>query len=339
MDTDLSLEERLIHSSLNQSDYYWNSYAHFGIHEEMLKDKVRTCAYRDSILNNKHLFKGKVVLDVGCGTGILSLFCAKAGAERVYAVEFSDIIAQARQIAIDNGFEDKIVFIKQKMEEVELPEKVDIIISEWMGYFLLYESMLGSVINARNKFLKPGGIILPDKANIYVALIEDHEYKSQKLHFWDQVYGYDFSCIKALAFREPIVDSVDAEALISESACIYSLDLLTCEVSDLDFSTNWEVKITLNDYAHALIGWFDVEFSACHKPIRFSTAPYSAYTHWKQTVFYLAQDIRVNKGDSFYGTLSCKPSEKNPRELDIEIRYLFEGKFDSLNLTQNYQIK
>lgn len=65
---------------------YFDSYAHWGIHEEMLKDDVRTLSYRNSIYQNKHLFRDKVVLDVGCGTGILSMFCAKAGAKHVYGV-------------------------------------------------------------------------------------------------------------------------------------------------------------------------------------------------------------------------------------------------------------
>lgn len=65
-------------------DGYFSSYSHFGIHEEMLKDKVRTCSYRDAILKNPALFKDKIVLDVGCGTGILSLFAAQAGAKHVY---------------------------------------------------------------------------------------------------------------------------------------------------------------------------------------------------------------------------------------------------------------
>lgn len=67
-------------------DYYFDSYSHFGIHEEMLKDEVRTLSYRDSIMHNKPLFKDKVVLDVGCGTGILSMFAAKAGAKMVIGV-------------------------------------------------------------------------------------------------------------------------------------------------------------------------------------------------------------------------------------------------------------
>jgi SAM-dependent methyltransferase len=69
------------------ADYYFDSYSHFGIHEEMLKDTVRTRTYMDSIVRNQHLFKDKVVLDVGCGTGILCMFAAKAGAKKVIGVE------------------------------------------------------------------------------------------------------------------------------------------------------------------------------------------------------------------------------------------------------------
>ena len=79
-------------------DYYFDSYSRFGIHEEMLKDEVRTVTYRNAILHNKHLFKGKVVLDVGCGTGILSMFAAKAGAAKVIGVDMSSIVEYARTI-------------------------------------------------------------------------------------------------------------------------------------------------------------------------------------------------------------------------------------------------
>ena len=121
------------HASITSSDYYFDSYAHFGIHEEMLKDEIRTKSYMYAIERNAHLFKDKIVLDVGCGTGILSMFAARAGAKMVYAIECSSIADQCRTIVKDNGFEDKITVIKGKMEEVELPvAQVDIIVSEWM---------------------------------------------------------------------------------------------------------------------------------------------------------------------------------------------------------------
>eukprot|EP01084_Bolivina_argentea_P219933 372854_1 len=98
--------------SLTSSDCYFDSYSHFGIHEEMLKDEVRTGTYMNSIIRNKHLFKDKVVLDVGCGTGILCMFAAKAGAKKVYGVEMAGIAKQAREIVKKNGFEDVIEIIQ-----------------------------------------------------------------------------------------------------------------------------------------------------------------------------------------------------------------------------------
>ena len=89
----------------------------------MLKDSVRTRTYMRSILNNPHLFEGKAVLDVGCGTGILSMFAAKAGARAVYAVDMSAIAEQAKQIVADNGFSSVITVMRGKMEDLELPEK------------------------------------------------------------------------------------------------------------------------------------------------------------------------------------------------------------------------
>jgi len=94
---------------------------------------ARSDAYRDAILDNKHLFENKVVLDVGCGTSILSMFCADAGARTVFAVDASDMADYARQIVEQNKLGHIIQVIKGKMEEVELPENVDIIVSEWMG--------------------------------------------------------------------------------------------------------------------------------------------------------------------------------------------------------------
>jgi protein arginine N-methyltransferase 1 len=149
----------------------------------MLKDEVRTISYRNAILHNRHLFRNKVVLDVGCGTGILSMFAAQAGAKMVIGVDMSNIIHSAREIVKANHLEDKVILLQGKMEEVVLPvDKVDVIISEWMGYFLLYESMLDTVLYARDRYLVPGGLIFPDRATINIATLEDSDYKRDKIH-------------------------------------------------------------------------------------------------------------------------------------------------------------
>lgn len=106
----------------------------------------------------------------------------KAGAKHVIGVDMSTIIDKAKEIVERNGMSDKITLLQGKMEEVKLPyEKVDIIISEWMGYFLLYESMMDTVLYARDKYLVKDGLIFPDKATIFMAGIEDGDYKEEKI--------------------------------------------------------------------------------------------------------------------------------------------------------------
>jgi len=322
------------------SEYYWNSYAHFGIHEEMLKDEVRTKSYRAAIVNNRHLFRDKIVLDVGCGTGILSMFAARAGAKHVYGVDYSDIVYQGQQIVKDNNLQDVVTLIKGKMEEVQLPvEKVDVIISEWMGYCLLYEAMLNTVLVARDKYLAPDGIILPDKATMTIEAIEDAEYKDDKINFWDNVYGFNMSCIKKMAIQEPLVDVVEANQVMTGPCRIFTIDIATVKQEDLAFKSPFRLVATRDDYCHAFVVSFDIEFSKCHKKIYFSTAPGAPYTHWKQTVFYLDEVLSVKKGEEIRGEWACKPGVKNPRDLDISISYRFKGQYDAIERTQQFFLR
>ncbi|XP_020895535.1 protein arginine N-methyltransferase 3, partial [Exaiptasia diaphana] len=178
----------------DEDSAYFSSYAHFGIHEEMLKDKVRTESYRDFILGNPQFFQDKVVLDIGCGTGILSMFAAKAGARHVVAVDQSEIIYQAMDIVRENGLEKVVTLVKGKAEEISLPvDKVDVIISEWMGYFLLFESMLDTVLFARDKWLSPTGKVFPEHCTIHLMAMGTLENQPTKLSFWDDVYGFKMS--------------------------------------------------------------------------------------------------------------------------------------------------
>jgi len=288
----------------------------------MLKDTVRTGSYRSAIMDNGHLFKGKVVLDVGCGTGILSMFAAKAGAKHVVGIDMSNIIDQAQKIIGANGFSNTITLVKGKLEDTELPIKeFDIIISEWMGYFLLYESMLDTVLLARDKYLKKGGLIFPDNATLYLAAIEDQDYKEEKINFWDNVYGFDYSCIKDIALREPLVDTVDLKSVVTDPCVIKHINLLTAKKEDLIFTAPFSLKVTRNDYIHAFLAWFDILFDCTHKKTKFSTGPHAQYTHWKQTVFYTPSTIIAHEGDTVDGTLFCAPNNRNNRDLDITVSY------------------
>jgi protein arginine N-methyltransferase 1 len=302
-------------------DYYFDSYAHFGIHEDMIKDSTRTLSYKNAIMRNTHLFKDKVVLDIGCGTGILSFFAAKAGARHVYGIDCADIINYARETVKRNGFADKITLIKGKAEEIELPEQVDIIISEWMGYFLLYEGMLDSVLFARDKWLVSGGMLFPNKARLWLAAAEDGKFKNSKIEFWNDVYGINMRPMRSSVLIEPIVDIVQNANIISSLSPIFEVDLEKCSVSDLSFVSNFRMQITRKDNFHAFVGWFEVGFTHCHKPVTLSTSPKFTSTHWKQTIFYLDPVIPVDGGQILEGSIAVRYNPVHHRELDIKISY------------------
>jgi protein arginine N-methyltransferase 1 len=169
--------------------------------------------------------------------------------------------------------DSKITIIKGKVEEVTLPvEKVDIIISEWMGYFLLYEAMLDCVLFARDKWLNPDGIMYPDRAVIYLAAIEDSDYKEEKIGFWDDVYGVNMSTIKSWAMLEPLVDVVGKGLINTDHCPILDIDLKTVTVQELDFSSEYTLNFRRNDRVHGLTAWFDTMFSFSNPPVKLSTS-------------------------------------------------------------------
>lgn len=330
---------------MTSKDYYFDSYSHYAIHEEMLKDEIRTSTYRKAIEWNQHLFQGKVVMDVGCGTGILSLFAADAGAKLVIAIDCSNIVDSAKKIVEENKLSHKIVVIKSKIEDLDkLPnglKEVDIIISEWMGYCLFYESMLDTVIYARDKWLKKiDGLLFPDKAQLFLTAIEDRLYKNRKINFWDDVYGYKMSCIKELAISEPLVDNVEAKQIVTGHCLLKEVNLLKVKKEDLSFEVSFKLPVKKDEYIHAFMTYFTVDFTACHTPIGFSTSPDTQkYTHWKQTVFYFPDYLAVQRGEDVKGKFKMTPNEVNRRDLDFELEINFKGKISNMHSRFFYKMR
>lgn len=141
---------------------------------------------------------------------------------------------------------------------------------------------------------------------------------------WDNVYGFDYTPLKETALSEPLVDTVDIKTVVTDPTPVLTLDLYTCTTADLAFNTPFTLSVKRDDFIHAFVSWFDIDFTACHKPIRFSTGPHTKYTHWKQTVFYLKDVLTVQNGEEIQCNVKVKPNEKNRRDLDIDIAYNFK---------------
>ena len=165
-------------------------YAELEVHRTMICDRVRTDAFRRAI--DAVVRPGDVVLDVGAGTGILSVFAARAGAARVYAVERTTIAVVAQDFAAANGVADIVEVIQGEVEDIELPERVDVIVSEWLGGFGIDEGMLAPVITARDRWLKPGGVMIPRSVTAWTALVHDR-YLAEMVEFLrDNPYDLTF---------------------------------------------------------------------------------------------------------------------------------------------------
>ncbi|KAK6941615.1 hypothetical protein RJ641_026992 [Dillenia turbinata] len=327
---------------------YFCTYAFLYHQKEMLSDRVRMDAYYNSIFSNKHHFVGKTVLDVGTGSGILAIWSAQAGAKKVYAVEATKMAEHARELVKANNVQDVVEVIEGSMEDVTLPEKVDIIISEWMGYFLLRESMFDSVICARERWLKPNGIMYPSHARMWMAPIRtgltnqkkcDYDGAMEDWHYFvddtKNYYGVDMSVLtkpfdqeqRKYYLQTSLWNNLHPDQVIGTPAVIKEIDCLTATVNDLlQVRATFSSSITAEDTRLCgFAGWFDVHFrgrkeNLAQEEIELTTAPsVDNGTHWGQQVFLLHPSVRVNKGDDMIVNFSMSRSKENHRLMDVEL--------------------
>ncbi|KAL5489482.1 hypothetical protein EMCRGX_G018576 [Ephydatia muelleri] len=320
-----------------QDGEYFSSYGSLKLHHEMLADRPRTETYRSAIQNARAFIKGKVVLDVGSGTGVLSMFCVRlGGAKKVYSVEASDMADHSKALVKHNCLSGEIEVIKARAEGAELPEKVDMIVSEWMGTLLMFEMMLEAVIISRDKWLKEDGVVWPSGARLFLVPCSAQQCYDEKISFWDNVYGFDFSPLKHVAqsdlFGRPIHNHVMSEGdCLSKPLCIHTLDTKTVTVANLELiQSNFRFEVTKSGIMHGFGSWFDVTFGSIpegykYSPVVLSTSPRYPLTHWKQALLMLNTPLHVTKGDHIEGDITLTRNKVWRRHLRLRLKYKHSG--------------
>lgn len=250
-----------------------------------------------------------------------------------------------------NNLSDRVIVLHGRVEDVNIEEKVDVIISEWMGYMLLYESMLGSVIFARDKWLKRGGLILPSHATLYMAPVTNSERYSDSIDFWRDVYGINMSAMlplaKQCAFEEPSVETITGENVLTWPYVVKYVDCYTVAAPELESITSrYRFESMMRAPLHGFAFWFDVEFnghamitnhvndSQSNDPthakkrevIVLSTAPEDEPTHWQQTLLYFYDPIEVEQDQVIEGSITLSQSQENPRFMNIHLEYSSGGR-------------
>lgn len=276
-------------------------YEGLGPHKMMISDIVRITSYRKAIF--EIVKKGNVVVDIGTGTGILALFACQAGASKVYAIETSDIIEVAKQARV-NGLEKRITFIKSFSEMAELPEKVDVIISEIIGTFAIEENILQVIPDARKRFLKENGTIIPSSIKMTIVPVESSNlYK--EVEFWSKdTYGVDFSSIHKMAANNRYIKSLDQGYFLSKPLPINNIDFYTVESKDLYINNTISFTIKRAGILHGLGGWFEAKLS---KNITLSTSPPNPTSSWKNVFFPIEKPVDVESGDSVVVRMAVSP--------------------------------
>jgi protein arginine N-methyltransferase 1 len=278
--------------------HYRMSYRDVAMHKVMLQDVVRTDAYEKSI--NEVVRPEHSVLDFGCGTGVLAMFAARAGARKVIAVDRSPFVKTAKKIAAQNNL-NNIDFYHADHQSLQLNEKVDVIVSEWMGHCLFYEAMLEPLLAIRDRYLEQGGVMIPAEVSLHAGLVCDEDLLDDLSFLKEQPYGIDFSAIAHVPFQQTDLVTFEPDSILVSTAHLGSLNMCSISKADTPRVFSGSIKPDRSAEIFALCGWFS---SILSPGVTLGTGPNDLPTHWDQILFPLPEPFIVDPSRELTVTFS-----------------------------------
>jgi predicted RNA methylase len=273
-------------------------------HRQYLSDVPRLTAYQNAI--NEVVRPEDVVLDLGAGTGVWGLLACRAGAGRVYSIEATPIIGLTREISKANGFDDRVIFIKGLSTQVDLPEKVDVIICDQIGRFGFEAGILEYFADARKRFLKPGGTLIPSHVSMHAVPVES-ESLFGNVDFWNNSpHGFDVSPVRQLAANTGYPAMFAARDFLADPETLVTIDLMTN--TNASFEGSVSSLVARPGTLHGIGGWFSAQLS---RGSSMTNSPVDPNRINRRNVFLpVDRPVKVEIGDRIETRVHVMPSDE-----------------------------
>jgi protein arginine N-methyltransferase 1 len=276
-----------------------------GGYGSMVADRVRVEAYAQAL--RRTIRESAVVLEIGTGPGIFAVLACQLGARRVYAIEPSEIIQVAREVAAANGCADKIEFFEELSNRVTLPLRADVILSDLRGVLPLFQRHIPAIVDARRRFLAPGGTLIPRKDTLWAAIVEAPKTYSELVDAWDHnPFGQDLSPARQLVVNNPEKVRVSPNQLLTGHQLWTTLDYGSVENPDVRGNLGW--RLDRGGTGHGILVWFDADLA---ESSGFSNAPSAPETVYGSLLFPWTQPVSLAPGQAVNVRLEAKLVEND----------------------------
>jgi len=269
-------------------------------HYSYLSDRVKMAQYQaaiEQVVRPEH-----VVLDLGCGSGLLGLMALRAGARRVLFVEEESILEVARQTVSNAGFADQAEFFQENSFELVLPELVDVVICDHVGYFGFDYGILALLADAQQRFLKPGGIIVPGQIDLQLAPVESETCRQLIAQWRDGSVPGDYEWVVTAAANTKHAANGEDLQLLADSATLATLQL--GEETPPFFSWTTKFACTRDGSLDGVAGWFDCRLA---DDIAITNSPVAEESLNRPLAFLpLETPVAVTAGDKVNVTIMAR---------------------------------
>ena len=269
-------------------------------HYGYLSDREKLKAYESAI--NRLVQPDSIVLDLGCGSGLLGLMALRAGARKVLFVEEGEVIEIARQAIVQAGFGDKAEFFQTNSFQLALPERVDIVVCDHIGYFGFDYGAIGLLADAKKRFLKPDGIVVPATIELYLAPIDSEACREFVGQWRDGGVPRDFEWLGTTAANSKHAVQLEEQDLLAEPAALATLELGPESPPYLSWTT--EFTCTRDGTLDGIAGWFDCRIFG---DVHMSNSPTSAERLIRPQAFFpVDRPVPVKSGAAIRVTVMIR---------------------------------